>query len=126
MAITIGSVNLNENLLLNGIFDSAQVSIKAERTLSGRRVIFPYPSPGRNLVLTTSGPNGRYYGFFTRDKLIELATIRDSGSITTLNYRGTEYSVIVESLNVTQISGTALIKDNDMFSGDINLLEIID
>lgn len=126
MTVSLGGVVLNESLTLRGVFESPQVAINIERTLSGDPAPMVFPVVGRTLTLTTTWRDGKYSGYYTRSQLQSLAVIRDSGQAVPLDYRGTTYNVLVlaDGINVSQITGTPTVQATDWYAGDINMIEV--
>lgn len=126
MAVQLGTVILDERLLLRGLFDSPQVSIQQKLTLAGTRRFLSFPVRGRSLSLTTEGPNGVKYGLFTRTQLDELAALRDQGDPITLVHGLDQFTVVLmpDSIQVTSVIETSSKNSGDLFTGSITLQEI--
>lgn len=126
MSIKIGDVDLDKRLLLRGLFDSPKIATVVKTTLSGQKNYYNYPVSGRELTLTTDGPNGVKYGFFTRGQLEALQVIRDSGTRTTLTHHTETFSVIIPSdgIQVMPVIESTLKNKSDLFSGSILLKEV--
>lgn len=126
MTVSLGGVVLNESLTLRGLFESPQVAITVERTLSGDPAPMVFPIVGRTLTLTTTWREGKYSGYYTRAQLQSLAAIRDSGQAVALVYRGATYNVLIlaDGINVSQLTGTPTVQATDWYAGDINMIEV--
>ena len=126
MSVILGGVDLDDRLLLRGLFDSPQMNIVISRTVTGSRLVVRKPTPGRDLELTTEGPNGVKYGLFTREQLDAVATLRDAGEPVQLNHKGTLYTVLLPSdcINVTPITETSSKSAADWYAGSITMLEV--
>ena len=126
MTIQLGSVTLDERLLLRGTFSSPQIIVKIARTLSGVNVPTTRPAIGRDLELTTEGPNGVKTGLFTRAQLDAVATLRDAGQPITLSYNSASYRVMLpsDSIQVSSITESGISNSENKFIGTIRLVEV--
>ena len=126
MSIELGSVTLDDRLVLRGTFSSPQIIVKVERTLSGVNVPFTRPAPGRELELTTEGPNGVKAGLFTREQLDDIAVLRDAGQPVTLSYHSTAYRVMLLSdcIQVSSVTETAMNNSANKFIGSLRMIEV--
>ena len=126
MTIQLGSVTLDTRLLLRGTFSSPQIVTKVERTLTGVNVPVTRPAPGRELELTTEGPNNIKAGLFTREQLDAVAAVRDAGQTVSLSYNGATYRVFLPSdcIQVTSITESATANSANKFIGSIRLVEV--
>ena len=126
MTVQLGTVTLDDRLLLRGTFSSPQIVVKVERTLTGTRVPVTRPAPGRELELTTEGPNGVKAGLITRAQLDAIAALRDSGQSITLSYHLTTYRVMLPSdcIQVTSLTESAVSNSANKFVGLIRMIEV--
>jgi len=126
MSITLGGIALDSRLLLKGTFDSPRIVTSQKITLGGARNISVAPLTGRVLSLSSGGPNGVNFGFFTRAQLDGLATIRDQGLPVTLTHHTEIFQVFMQGdcLAVSPITETTLKSTDDWFSGTITLIEV--
>lgn len=126
MTIQLGTVQLDDRLLLRGTFSSPQIITKIERTLTGVNVPITRPAPGRELELTTEGPNSVKAGLFTRAQLDALAVVRDLGQPVSLVHHSDTYRVFLPSdcIQVTSITEAAVSNSANKFVGSIRLVEV--
>lgn len=126
MTISLGTITLDDRLLLRGTFSSPQTSIKISRTLSGVNVPTSRPTPGRELELTTEGPNGVKAGLFTRAQLNDVAALRDAAQPITLSYHTATYRVMLpsDSIQVSSVTESAVSNSANKFIGSIRLVEV--
>lgn len=126
MSISLGGVVLDSRLLLRGLFDSPQIITKVERTLTGTPVPVTRPSQGRELTLTTEGPNNVKAGLFTRAQLTSIAALRDAGSAVTLVYGTVSHQVFLPSdcIQVSSITESYTLSVDHKFVGTLRLIEV--
>ena len=126
MTIELGGVSLDSRLLLRGTFSSPQIIVKVERTLSGANVPVTRPAPGRELELTTEGPNNAKAGLFTRAQLDAIAVLRDAGQVVTLSYHSTTYRVFLSAdcIQVSSITESAVSNSSNLFIGSLRFIEV--
>ena len=127
MAVTVGGVSLDERLLLRGLFESPGISTQQIRLLSGGLVVRSGPRASRTLVLTTDGPNNVKYGLFTRQQLLQLAALRDSGESLTLTHGDDTFTVVIPDSGITVESVIERNTKNagDRYTGAITFIEVV-
>ena len=126
MTVVLGGVSLDARLLLRGTFDSPQIAVKIERTLTGVNVPLTRPTPGRNLELTTEGPNNVKAGLFTRTQLESIAGLRDAGLPLTLTHHTSTFNVFLPSdcIQVSSLTESVISNSENKFIGSIRLTEV--
>lgn len=127
MAVTLDSVTLDKSIRLDGEITSPLSVSQVQVTLGGNtNIVIRKKSKGRELLLTTSGNGSTHHGLFTRQQLIDVATIRDAGLPVTLVHNSVTYTVIVkpDGINVSPIIVTSDNKVGDLYSGSITVIEV--
>ena len=127
MGVSLGSVALDDRLLLRGTFESPKVQTYQTRLLSGSLKVISKPINSRILTLTTDGPNDVKYGLFTREQLVSLAAIRDSGSTVIFIHELETFNVIIPSdgIAIQAIIESHAKQITDKYSGTITLIEVV-
>lgn len=127
MAVTVGSVELDERLLLRGLFESPLINTYQQRLLSGSLDVSSKPMTSRTLTLTTDGPNNVKFGLFTRSQLIDLAAIRDTGAEVSLTHGSDSFTVILPSdgISIDPISEVTSRSNSDKYTGTITFIEVV-
>lgn len=98
MTVSIGSITLNDSLVLRGLSDSPEIAITTTITLMGGVNIQVAPiQAGKPLTLTTTSKNG-LRGFFTRQQVEDIRDLQALGASTTLIHPMLTATVFIVSL----------------------------
>jgi len=125
--ISLNGVTLSEDLIWENEFDNPAISQNIQRTLLGSLVIQSMPLVnGRSINLVAVSDGTSYFGFFTREQVIEFKRIEQSGSTVVFHYEGTNYNVKIRSsgVQVSPLIARPNQVDSDLYIGTLNLIEV--
>ena len=81
MAVSLGDINLDEDLALNGHLNSSGLMAASARATMGGICIQSIPmSGGKTLTLSAAKDGDTVKGAFTRAQVEEIAALRDAGA----------------------------------------------
>lgn len=115
---TLGSVQLSDNLVLDGIESAPGIAWSQRRTIMGASVVQVTPvSGGRRLTLVSGG-------HLTISQAEAVRTVMEAGQpVTLVHHRGT-FSVLVVSIEVEPDTRYADPAPGDTCSGTITMIEV--
>ena len=117
--ISIGSVILDDNLLLPGHKNIATRAGSTRTTLGGRAVHQSVALPnGQELVLTDPGE----YGLFTGDQVDAINAYKSSAEVVDFVHHLGSWRVIVDSVDVEQSDGLADPTGAHTYIGTITMI----
>ena len=126
MTVQVGNVQLHDNLWWANEFETPSVAMSDRRTIGGRLVIQVDPTVGgREIKLSTEGPNSSNVAYFTRGQVLALRAIESDGAPVTLTYNNDSLEVIIKpgGLEVEPLGAKRTYGIFDYYVGTLNLLE---
>lgn len=115
---TLGTLQLSDNLVLDGLENSPAISMSQRRTLTGDLVIQTAPiSGGRKLALLSDN-------HLTLAQVEQIKAMEAAGQPVTLTHHRGTFSVLIVSIEVGPAFDHADPQPGDWYSGRINLIEV--
>jgi hypothetical protein len=126
MTITLGSIELNNNLQIKGLYDQPRIAGSARATIGGICIQQLAMAGGRLLQLVSEQSNQGLLGYFTGGQLASIAALRDAGLPITLTKDTTSWSVWIPPDGVTtqKLFDHQLPDADAWYSGTITLITV--
>lgn len=126
MTVSIGAVDLNESLYLDGIENAKKIATSKFTHLAGTSTVQVMTlSGGRTLTLTTVSEDGSLTGIFCQSQIDQLKTIEEAGIAVAMVYRdrGT-FNVLVTNTNFKQFNQREPVHPGKAYTGSITTIEV--
>lgn len=123
--ISINGVTLSNDLILDGEFDEAEVSLSVTHTLGGRPVFDAMAlEGGLTYTLSATGDGGRYSGYFTRAQVVELQALRTSAATVVFIHESKTLSIKVLDVKVRPNVARPNQVDADEYVGSVTIITV--
>ncbi len=125
MTITLGGLDISDNMYLEGFESALLVSVEQLRTIDGISIVKTKPTPGgRNLTLGTQSKSGATQGIWCSELIDQIKDLELASQVVSLDYRGTLYDVIITGTKFTPFHQWELEGPYKKFTGSISLTEV--
>jgi hypothetical protein len=126
MTISLDSITLNPDMVWEEQFTSQSVVQSVKPLLGGSPVVFAGSTPkGHAFSLTAREVNGSLIGILRKsvvDDVLALAAV--VGGQYVLTYNGTDYTVIILSVEMAPIVAKVSYSDNDLMRGSLKFMTV--
>jgi hypothetical protein len=122
MAITVGTVTLNQHISWRGYHNNPAVPGSEASTLGGRIVVNRLLGNNTtDVVLEAIEEDNIRKGYFTKPVLDDLRTYRDAGTPVTVNYHGETFVGVirVKGIQVEKVLWQSEYDDEEKYIGSI-------
>jgi len=124
MSITLGGVELNQNLSLDGLVGTADTLSSMDVTLSGNTILQIRPASLSRLLTLIALDSNYKQGWFCHFQIVALKEIANSALPVALVYADETYSVVITDIKVQEWYSWEPINDFKRYSGTISLQEV--
>lgn len=127
MAITLGSVTLNQYISWRGRWNAPQVPGSENSTLGGRTVVNRLAGNTTDIVLEAIEEDNIRKGYFIKADLESLIAYRDAGTTITLSYHDEDdIEVVIKSdgINVEKVLWQSEYDETEKYIGTITLKRV--
>src|SRR6056297_2596890 len=103
--ITLGGVQISDNMYLRGVTEHPQVAFQQERTVEGisKQIVVPTPG-GRTLSLETQQLSGSIQGIWCQSVIDAVKELELTGGVYELDHHGAVYQVrIIDTSQFTPL-----------------------
>lgn len=125
MTITLGGVDISNNMYLSGLESAPLVSVEQVRTIDGVSYVRSTPTPGgRTFTLGTQSKTGTVIGLWCSTVIDQVKVLESLADPVTLDYRGDIYEVIIVETSFDPFHAFEVEGPNKKFTGTITLIEV--
>jgi len=126
MAISLGGVALNRNLIWEEPYGSPSQAYSRRVTLLGKVILQHSPISGRLIALSTISTSNGTIGHFVKSQLDQLRVFEQAMTTITFIYEAESISVVIApgGINVTPIAPRPNPANTDYYTGSVNLIEV--
>jgi len=125
--ISLNGVELDNDLIWEGEFNSQVISQNIQRTIAGTLILQALPQEkGRIINLTATETGSNFSGSFTRTQIQAFKVLEKLGSVVTFIYEDQTMNVVVQAggVQVTPLISRPNQKSSDLYTGTITLIEV--
>ncbi len=124
MTVTLGGLDINNNMYLGGLESASLVSVEQRWTVEGNSVIRTKPlNGGRSLTLGSQNKSGSIQGIWCLRDILLIQDLEQAGQSVELDYRGDVYNVIIASTAFRPLHQFELESADKKFLGTLSLIE---
>lgn len=125
MSITLGGIDIDDNMYLSPPENSPSNILEEIRTVDGNYYVrVTSLNKGSQLTLGTQNKSGSTQGIWYLRVIKSLKALEIAGNVVELNYRGDIYNVLIAGMDMTPMYQYELESDCKRFVGTINLIEV--
>ncbi len=125
MTITLGGIDINNNMYLSGVESASLVSVEQLWTIDGNSVTRAKPlNGGRLFTLGTQNQSGSTQGIWCYEDIELVQALEQLAQGVVLNYRGTDYNVLISGTSFTPLHQFEEEGPYKKFLGTISLTEV--
>ncbi len=125
MTITLGALEISDNMYLAGLESARLVSVEQLWTIEGNSVVRSKPlNGGRKLTLGSQNQSGVTQGIWCQEDIEQIQTLEQLAQSLVLNYRGTNYNVIITGTTFNPLHQFEVEGPYKKFIGTILLTEV--
>ena len=123
---TLGSVDIGDNMYLNGVLDSVLTSSTQVRTIKGASTTMINPLfGGRKMTIGTLSSNGSTMGIWCQSTIEAVKVLEQAATSVSLVYRGDTYTVLITgNSGFKPLIGSQLEGASKAFTGQFFLTEV--
>ena len=124
--ITLGGIELDENLQLQGLETAPDLDVSQVITLGGISHVTTMPREGgRQLALSAINEGGNIHGRYTIEQINAIKTLSALRvPVTLVHHLGTLEVLIVSTAEISPVFGYADSQSEDWYTGTIKLIEV--
>ena len=124
--ITLGGVEISDNMYLGGVTEARQVAYQQEITVEGISKLRVMPTPGgRTITLETQQINGSIQGIWCQSVIDALKELEAANQTYILDHHGDEYYVkIVDTTGFRPMFSFEPVTPNKKYTGKLITIEV--
>ena len=125
MTITLGGLDISDNMYLSGLESAQLVSVEQLWTIDGNSVVRSKPlNGGRRLTLGSQNQSGVTQGIWCLEDIQQVQVLEQLAQSLVLSYRGTDYNVIITGTTFNPLHQFEVEGPYKKFIGSISLTEV--
>ena len=123
MTITLGGLEINDNMYLSGLENAPGIAFSQVRTILGTSVTAVKPLIGGRSLVLGSQKGKSLQGIWCSHIIDSLKPIESQGSVISLDYRGNIFNVIIVKTSFSPMLVSEVEGPNKKFTGEVYLVE---
>jgi hypothetical protein len=124
MAVELAGIQLNDNLVLDGLLGNPDTLSSISTTLGGNSVIQIKPSYTSRKLDLVALDSGAKQGWLCHAQIEALKAIANQAQPVALEYNEETYSVLIMNIEVKEWFSWEPINDYKRYSGSVSLQEV--
>ncbi len=123
--ITLGGIEISDNMYLGGVTQAKQVSFKQSRTIEGVSILRTVATPGgRVLTLGTTFLNNATQGIWCKSTIDEIKLLELQLLTIVLDHHDTIYNVkIIDTTDFAQMFQWEPVSESKKYTGRLTMIE---